>query len=99
MTYSQHASRLSIKRRKRERGPPRSRCAPLRTDLGTGPTGGPLRRGLQGVVAELAGPDPHRLLDGEDPELAVTDLSGAGRIDDRGADLLGGTVRHEHREP
>src|SRR5665213_678463 len=42
------------------------------------------RSGLQGVAAPLPGPDPDDILNRDDPDLAITDLAGAGGIDDGG---------------
>src|SRR5689334_7105086 len=85
---------IFVKTRKREEGPPRGRCAPLRTDLEAGRR--PAGAWLQGVVPQLTGPDPHGLLDREDPELAVADLPGAGGVDDGRGDLLRVRIGDEH---
>src|ERR1017187_3114741 len=37
---------------------------------------------LDRLLARLLGPDPNRVLDGADKNLAVADLAGLGRLDD-----------------
>ena len=47
-----------------------------------------MRGGSNGVRASLAGPDPDRLLHGEDEDLAITDATGVGRLHDGLHDLV-----------
>src|SRR6188472_465219 len=59
------------------RGPPR------------GCRGGPRDRSLDGVRSALSGADPDHAVDRGDPDLPVTDLAGAGGLDDRVHHLVG----------
>src|SRR4051794_22163028 len=61
-------------------GPPRGR------------RGGPRDRSLNGVRSALSGADPDDALDRGDPDLPVTDLAGAGGLDDRVDHLVGESV-------
>ena len=49
----------------------------------------PARRRSDGVLVELAGADPHDVLDLRDEDLAVADLAGLGGLDDRVDAALG----------
>lgn len=48
-----------------------------------------LRRSLEGLGARLVGADTDRGFDGDDEDLAVSDLASLGRFDDRLGGLLG----------
>jgi hypothetical protein len=51
---------------------------------------------LQGVRSALTGADPHGGLDGDRPDLAVTDLAGAGGADHDLDELVGVRVVHQN---
>src|SRR6266516_3125813 len=61
-----------------------------------GPVPGP---GLERVGASLAGPHADDLIDRDRPDLAVADLAGAGRLDQRVDDSRGGLVGDQDLDP
>jgi hypothetical protein len=75
----------------------RRRAGPRGT--GPAPSHGVAGPGSEGVGTPFAGPDPDDLLDREDPHLPVTDLPGAGGVDDRRRHLFDLGVLDEDLEP
>src|SRR3954454_5523673 len=49
-----------------------------------------------GVAVALPRPDPDQRLDRRDPDLPVTDLAGAGGLDDGGHELVDVVIGHDH---
>ena len=90
-------ARRASRRPTRRRPGRRPGLAPTASREQRGASGRDRGRGRQmRFVADLPGSDADRHLDRLDPELAVADLAGPGRVDDRVGDLLGVAVGAEH---